>query len=766
MELDRSLDAYAELVSRYARNSVSLELAHMVNRGSADGYYKVATYELPGRKISNRMDEILAIIMQDNAYREQAKIKTYPTPTINPVNQLITSPGEADKIAEAARRKADNIMAIAFPSGAEPPLATNNTATTQTTQSVPPTAPTAITATTATDCLDHGKQSRPTSLAFTMNAIPDNRPGPTANPLLVFNTGHDGNMNSFITPTLATNCQNRQGNRNTVAFENIIPKADKQINTRLMEITNQGPLLETMATSRLDCHIPDRCQYTNQREHQFQSMHINQNRSYTNNYNQNYRHTWENHTNRTCNNCGTKGHIAKYCTKTSFWCQWCHTATHDIQACRSKPRSSTPMESLTAGSYHLTQSPNQHNTSSHQPVPAHTTQLSPAPSGGKEWAKLLVTCMEEQEYNNREIENRKTYLENIEVYEGSDKQKCLPWVNRLQQAAKCSNTSLRAALLARVRATVFGIVAATPENIDNLEIKKVILRNFSDIATPMEAAQKLRNMKMTSDQPIASYNYNYAAVHKAAIDINPSEQRMRFALEDYANSLPEYTADKLSYKIVKVDSWIKTIQDTMDHAVKFDQESRHSEVMRNRRNNSSELIDTPVNEISDIDINYVASREGDSRFNSTKKPGYQRERKDFSPRNRQNDLFRNNRSWNSPRNDNPIFRKINKYKLHAREPRNNIKFEYSISRGKKEIMRTLRNMIDLLKGKTDKVIEHIRRMPKVNPRGVNEVSEDLIATISIEEIQRILKEGVNTVYDALVASDYIEEITKPLGMTT
>ena len=75
-------------------------------------------------------------------------------------------------------------------------------------------------------------------------------------------------------------------------------------------------------------------------------------------------------------------------------------------------------------------------------------------------------------------------------------------------------------------------------------------------------------------------------------------------------------------------------------------------------------------------------------------------------------------------------------------------------------MRTLRNMIDFLKGKRDKVVEDIKRMPKVNPREVNEVSEDSIATISIEEIQRILKEDVDTVYDALVASDYIEEIAK------
>ena len=389
-----------------------------------------------------------------------------------------------------------------------------------------------------------------------MNAIPDNRLGTITNHLLVVNTGQDGNTNSFITPTLGTNCQNCQGNGNTITFENSIPKTDKQINARLKEIANQGPSLETTVTSHPDRHILDRRQYINHREHQYQSTNTNHNRSYNNNYNRNYRQTWENHSDRTCNNCGTKGHIAKYCTKTSFWYQWCHTATHNTQAYRSNPRSSTPMESPSTGSYHPTQSPNQHNTSNHQPVPAHATQPSPAPSGSKEWAKLLVTRMDVQEYNNREIENRKTYLENIKVYEGTDKQKCLPWVNRLQQEAKGSNTSLRAALLARAGATVFGIVAATPENIDDLEMKKVVLRNFSNIATPTEAVQKLRKMRMTSDQPIASYNYNYAAVHEAAFDIHPSEQRMRFALEDYANSLPEYTADKISYKIVKVDSWI------------------------------------------------------------------------------------------------------------------------------------------------------------------------------------------------------------------
>ena len=114
----------------------------------------------------------------------------------------------------------------------------------------------------------------------------------TTNPLLIVNMGNDGNMNSFITPTLATNHQNCQDNRNTVAFHNNVPEADKWINARLAEIANQGPPSETTATNRLNRPVPDRCQFTNHGKHQYQSMYTNQNRSYTNNYNQNYNCTW------------------------------------------------------------------------------------------------------------------------------------------------------------------------------------------------------------------------------------------------------------------------------------------------------------------------------------------------------------------------------------------------------------------------------------------------------------------------------------------
>ena len=83
----------------------------------------------------------------------------------------------------------------------------------------------------------------------------------------------------------------------------------------------------------------------------------------------------------------------------------------------------------------------------------------------------------------------------------------------------------------------------------------------------------------------------------------------------------EFTANKLMDKIVKSNSWIHTLQDAMEQAVKIDQEIRQTEVFRTRRNASITTIDTTanasVNEIEEFNVNYMAAKQGDTRFNST-----------------------------------------------------------------------------------------------------------------------------------------------------
>ena len=159
------------------------------------------------------------------------------------------------------------------------------------------------------------------------------------------------------------------------------------------------------------------------------------------------------------------------------------------------------MESPSAGDYHPAPSPRQHNTfiapedSNRSVVPTHLTQPSPLPSAyNEDLMKAWITRLDQNNAETRETQDQKRFLDNIDVFDGEDKTKCLPWVNRVHQAATNSSMKFRKALLAKARPTIFSIIASTPSDMADLELKQIVLENFSDIATLSEAAQKLRNV--------------------------------------------------------------------------------------------------------------------------------------------------------------------------------------------------------------------------------------------------------------------------------
>ena len=125
-----------------------------------------------------------------------------------------------------------------------------------------------------------------------------------------------------------------------------------------------------------------------------------------------------------------------------------------------------------------------------------------------------------------------------------------------------------------------------------------------------------------------------------------------------------------------------------------------------------------MNEIDEFDVNYMAAKQGDTRFNSTMKPGHRRESKEFSPKKKHNDSH-HPKPWHGSKKDGNNYhnyRRINKYRHPAREPRHNIRFEYATGRGEREIMRVLNRMIEYLKGKSDREIESIQKHAKVRPK--------------------------------------------------
>ena len=183
--------------------------------------------------------------------------------------------------------------------------------------------------------------------------------------------------------------------------------------------------------------------------------------------------------------------------------------------------------------------------------------------------------------------------------------------------------TFRDALLAKAGPSMFSIVAVTPSSTSNCKLKKIVLKNFSDMGTAGEASKKLSQMRMSEEQPIVYHNNQFTAIHEVAFDLTPEEQCMRFVLNQYTETLSKQTAMRLNGKIVKEDSKIRTLRDAMSQAVIIDEESRNWVAMKKRRNsNNKTTIDATVNEISDIDINYVSTKYGDNRFNNTMKNNY------------------------------------------------------------------------------------------------------------------------------------------------
>ena len=201
----------------------------------------------------------------------------------------------------------------------------------------------------------------------------------------------------------------------------------------------------------------------------------------------------------------------------------------------------------------------------------------------------------------------------------------------------------------------------------------------------------------------------------------------------------------------------------MEEAEILDSQSRQEEISKLERDSMREvtLSDSINDTLSEESVNFMHTRRGDNKFNSTMKNGHQ----NYSPNNKGN--YSGNNSHNGSNNYN---NKEKKLELTHREvstrgdskdtntnldgQRRDIRFEYNAR--DQDLMGNLRRTINFMKGGAQNR-EAARKLPKWVNRATEEVSEDNIATMSITEIQTILNEDIDLIFDALVIGDYIED---------
>ena len=463
-----------------------------------------------------------------------------------------------------------------------------------------------------------------------------------------------------------------------------------------------------------------------------------------------------------CSACGREGHNTRNCRakqNNELWCTRCNRNNHCNNTCRlASCRSSTPRYT---GNYHPHPLPCTGDDHTVPPVEPHfTNRPSPMPTsqgaGNLELSQMLQTILHENNEEAKLKQQQKNFMAYIPTFDGKDKKACLMWVNHIEHTAKQARMTFREAITCKAGPTVVTAISRYPDTSD-AQFKRIILESFSNVGTRTEASHYLKMMPLDNNDTLAPHNAEYEAVHTVAYGISAEEQNDEQIVRAYANTLCNYAATKLNRKIVRRGSRIKTLKDALEEAEILDSQSRQEKISQIERDSIRDTtLSNSINDISltDKSVNFMQTRRGDGKFNSTMKNSHQ----NYSPGNKQGNYSNYNNSVNFSKNWSPQQNKFNRHRLQryrhqSRWPKYDIKFEYN-SRDK-NMMGKLRRTINYMKeGAQNR--EAARRPPKFVNRTIDKVSEDNIATISITEIQTILNEDIDLIFDALVIGDYIE----------
>ena len=128
--------------------------------------------------------------------------------------------------------------------------------------------------------------------------------------------------------------------------------------------------------------------------------------------------------------------------------------------------------------------------------------MSPAASNVTDaLTQILMQVMQ-----NKQESTNKRLIKNIEIFDSTDKSKCIDWLIQVEAAAQFMNAPLKDIVLSQVSPAIYSILKGLPTDATDEEVKQLILSNFSDGGTTTEAASRLENLKMDKNEPLITLN--------------------------------------------------------------------------------------------------------------------------------------------------------------------------------------------------------------------------------------------------------------------
>ena len=105
----------------------------------------------------------------------------------------------------------------------------------------------------------------------------------------------------------------------------------------------------------------------------------------------------------------------------------------------------------------------------------------------------------------------------IPIYDGSNREDFLPWLERLEAACFYSGRNIKTEALGRSAGPVQNVIMALPNACSWKAIREELKRCFSDQTSLGHAAAQLENMTQKPNEPLRLYIFRYSKTCNSAL---------------------------------------------------------------------------------------------------------------------------------------------------------------------------------------------------------------------------------------------------------
>ncbi len=210
-------------------------------------------------------------------------------------------------------------------------------------------------------------------------------------------------------------------------------------------------------------------------------------------------------------------------------------------------------------------------------------------------------------------------------YGEGDKDQCIDWLDSVENSCiKCGDRNFKDELSMRAGPKVRAIIDKITDGSTVQEIKNLIIAQFSNVQTYVQATAALRSILQKPDESAAQYVRKYEQLQKRASGVPAAEQTQRNTFTSFAMTLQKKLKKNVMWEISKDPGGPTTLKETYEKAI-----SEEGRLLLSDTDYHDAVTVMEVNEAScdeNVDVNEVSTSQNDSKPNRS---NYQNNRNSY-----------------------------------------------------------------------------------------------------------------------------------------